>query len=85
MVCFKVSLTFINYILIELQGTHLSPGQLNELVFEQWLMAEIQESSRPCLPEGLGNRDICKLEGNFNLQVINQTTHNFRHNFFMTT
>ncbi|PFX33718.1 RecQ-mediated genome instability protein 1 [Stylophora pistillata] len=32
-------------------------------------MAEIQESSRPCLPEGLENRDIFKLEGTFNLQI----------------
>ena len=32
-------------------------------------MAEIQESSLPRLPEGLGNTDICKLEGYFNLQV----------------
>ena len=34
-------------------------------------MADIQESSLPRLPEELGNRDISKLEGHFNLQVFN--------------
>ena len=51
------------------QERQLTSTQLNELVYEQWLMAEIQESSLPRLPEGLGNTDICKLEGYFNLQV----------------
>ena len=62
-----------------MKGT-LSPDQLNELVYEQWLMAEIQESSRPCLPEGLENQDICKLEGTFNLQVTDDTSQ-FWHDF----
>ena len=52
------------------QEGQLTPTQLNELVYEQWLMAEIQESSLPRLPEELGNTDICKLEGLFNLQVV---------------
>ena len=43
-------------------------------------MAEIQESSRPCLPEGLENQDICKLEGTFNLQVTDDTSQ-FWHDF----
>lgn len=51
------------------QERQLTSTQLNELVYEQWLMAEIQESSLPRLPQGLGNTDICKLEGYFNLQV----------------
>ena len=51
------------------QERQLSSAQLNELVYEQWLMAEIQESSVPRLPEGLENKDICRLEGHFNLQV----------------
>lgn len=51
------------------QERQLTSTQLNELVYEQWLMAEIQESSLPRLPEGLSNTDICKLEGYFNLQV----------------
>lgn len=53
-----------------MQERQLSHVELNELVYEQWLMADIQESSLPRLPEELGNRDICKLEGHFNLQVM---------------
>ena len=49
----------------------MSAVELNELVYEQWLMADIQESSLPRLPEELGNSDISKLEGHFNLQVFN--------------
>jgi len=42
---------------------------LNDLVYEQWLMADIQESSVPRLPGEIGNVEICKVEGYFNLQV----------------
>ncbi|KAJ7394247.1 recQ-mediated genome instability protein 1 [Desmophyllum pertusum] len=59
----------INFVKEDNEGKQLSSVQLNELVYEQWLMAEIDDSSLPRLPEGLGNRDICKLEGNFNLQI----------------
>lgn len=56
----------------------MTSPQLNDLVYEQWLMADIQESSAPCLPEGLGNVDVCKLEGYFNLQVRGHLDKMFR-------
>lgn len=67
----NLALTYKNHSNLNesIQERQLSSAQLNELVYEQWLMAEIQESSVPRLPEGLENRDICKLEGHFNLQV----------------
>ncbi|KAL9969457.1 hypothetical protein ACROYT_G021677 [Oculina patagonica] len=59
----------INFVKEDNEERQLSAVQLNELVYEQWLMAEIQESSLPCLPDGLENREMCKLEGHFNLQI----------------
>ena len=47
----------------------MTPLELNDLVYEQWLMADIQESSVPRLPGEIGNVEICKVEGYFNLQV----------------
>lgn len=47
----------------------MTPLELNDLVYEQWLMADIQESSVPRLPGEIGNVEICKVEGYLNLQV----------------
>ena len=51
------------------QERQLTPQELKDLVYEQWLMSDIQESSVPRLPGEVGNVKICKVEGYFNLQV----------------
>ncbi|XP_068698702.1 recQ-mediated genome instability protein 1-like [Montipora foliosa] len=59
----------INFVKEDNEDRQLTPLELNDLIYEQWLMADIQESSVPRLPRELGNTENCKLEGYFNLQV----------------
>ncbi|XP_029193551.2 recQ-mediated genome instability protein 1-like isoform X1 [Acropora millepora] len=59
----------IDFVKEDNEERQLTPLELNDLVYEQWLMADIQESSVPRLPGEIGNVEICKVEGYFNLQI----------------
>lgn len=53
----------------ENQGSLQSQQQVNELVFEQWLLSDLHELGTQCLPEQLKNFDKFQLNGKFALQI----------------
>lgn len=59
----------IEWITEENQGVRLSQTQLNGLVFEQWLLADLREIGSKCLPDQIASTQKFQLNGVFALQV----------------
>eukprot|EP00105_Crassostrea_gigas_P014938 XP_011431787.2 PREDICTED: recQ-mediated genome instability protein 1-like [Crassostrea gigas] len=59
----------VEWIIEENQGVRLSQTQLNGLVFEQWLLADLREIGSKCLPDQIASTQKFQLNGVFALQV----------------
>nr|XP_006816717.1 PREDICTED: recQ-mediated genome instability protein 1-like [Saccoglossus kowalevskii] len=59
----------IEWIKDEYQNSPLSPRKVHELVFEQWLHADLKDIGEPCLPDGLRTQEQAHLTGVHSLQV----------------
>lgn len=59
----------IEWITEENQGVRLSQTQLNGLVFEQWLLADLREIGSKCLPDQIASTQKFQLNGVFALQM----------------
>lgn len=59
----------VEWITEENQGVRLSQAQLNGLVFEQWLLADLREIGSKCLPDQIASAQKFQLNGVFALQV----------------
>lgn len=59
----------VEWIIEENQGIRLSQTQLNGLVFEQWLLADLREIGSKCLPDQIASTQKFQLNGVFALQV----------------
>ncbi|XP_035687290.1 recQ-mediated genome instability protein 1-like [Branchiostoma floridae] len=53
----------------ENQGSHLPLAQLNRMVYEQWLQADLQVVAPGCLPQGIAEEQKTVLNGKFALQI----------------
>ncbi|XP_078337038.1 uncharacterized protein LOC111101260, partial [Crassostrea virginica] len=59
----------VDWITEENQGVQLSQTQLNGLIFEQWLLADLKEIGSKCLPDQIASSPKFQLNGTFALQV----------------
>ncbi|XP_060085576.1 recQ-mediated genome instability protein 1-like isoform X2 [Ylistrum balloti] len=59
----------VEWIKEENQGNSLVQSRINELVFEQWLLADLHELGTRCLPNGLGEAAKHQLSGSYALQI----------------
>ncbi|XP_062591126.1 recQ-mediated genome instability protein 1-like, partial [Saccostrea cucullata] len=59
----------VEWITEENQGVQLSQTQLNGLIFEQWLLADLHEIGSSCLPEQVTSSKEVQINGMFALQV----------------
>ncbi|XP_033738041.1 recQ-mediated genome instability protein 1-like [Pecten maximus] len=59
----------VEWITEENQGNTITLSRINELVFEQWLLADLHELGTHCLPNGLTEAMKYQLSGSYALQI----------------
>ncbi|XP_019639123.1 PREDICTED: recQ-mediated genome instability protein 1-like [Branchiostoma belcheri] len=59
----------LDWIHQENQGANLPRAQLNQMVYEQWLQADLQVVAPGCLPQGIAQEQKTVLNGKFALQI----------------
>ncbi|XP_069123332.1 recQ-mediated genome instability protein 1-like [Argopecten irradians] len=59
----------VEWIKEENQGNSIIQSRINELVFEQWLLADLHELGTHCLPNGLTEATKYQLSGSYALQI----------------
>ncbi|OWF53628.1 recQ-mediated genome instability protein 1-like [Mizuhopecten yessoensis] len=59
----------VEWIKEENQGNNIVQSRINDLVFEQWLLADLHELGTRCLPNGLAEVAKYQLSGTYALQI----------------